>query len=231
MLDAFNIKNVRRVLAPRSHEHLNQANEDAITSMVFTPLRFMTAKAAFECLGLMLPGLDDCRRGRNLKDHKVEFWKTGLQAQGWAGIPHTRVEPDLLVRFWFDGGAPLTVIGEMKWDWDIALDALETEVRRQRDAVAGAQRDDTLFSFVLLRQLRPTRNTSPWNCAIDWFSVHRDLSRALRSGEFASGPVWEWLSSVSAFLIRAERATFSGMSGQYGPTPELSVPMFFSATK
>jgi len=231
MLDAFNIKNVRRVLAPRSHEHLKQANEDAITSMVFTPLRFMTAHAAFECLELILPGLDSCRRGRNLRDHKVELWKAGLQAQGWAGTLHTRVEPDLLVRFWFDDGAPLTVIGEMKWDWDIALDALKTEVSRQCDAVAGAHRGDELFSFVLLRQLRQAQNMGPWNCAIEWFSVHRNLSRALRSGAFASGPVWEWLSSVSTFLVGAERATFSGISGQYGPTPELGAPMFFRATK
>lgn len=229
VLDAFNIKNVRRVLSPKGRERSNNANEDAITSMVFTPLRFMSAEAAFDCLQLILPGLDRHLRGRVVASHKVELWPSGLTAPGWGDNAHTKVEPDLLARFSFTDGSALSVIGELKWDWEMKRSDLEAEVTRQRIGIERYRPGDEQFSFVLLKRPIPDRTASPWNCAIDWFGLHRTMSGYLRAGTHAGGPVWEWLTSVSAFLVLAERATFSGISGQYGPIPNIQGPIFYEA--
>jgi hypothetical protein len=116
MLHASNSKNVRRVLVMRTAEHRNEKNEDAITSMVFTPLAFMTATEAARCLTLMF-GVEFQRLcGRALVRHKGELWPRDLKAPYERGGPNTRCEPDVVIRFELCDGEHLTFIGEMKWD-------------------------------------------------------------------------------------------------------------------
>jgi hypothetical protein len=63
MLDAFIRKGVRRILARNGRN----MDEDAITSMVFTPLRFMEPEVALNCLRLILTKqLADLTRSRRV---------------------------------------------------------------------------------------------------------------------------------------------------------------------
>jgi hypothetical protein len=63
MLDAFIKKGVRRVLEKGNDEHHNDKTEDAITSMVFTPLQFMSPDQALACFSAFLPDLKDMLSG------------------------------------------------------------------------------------------------------------------------------------------------------------------------
>ncbi len=133
MLHAFNQKNVRRVLATSGDEHTNDKNEDAITSMVFTPLAFMSPESALEVMKeiigeQMVAAVAD----RRPISHEPSLWPSGLRSRAWDGDRLTSCEPDLVVRFEFDAGAPMLLIGEMKWDWRVTPGHLEQETMRQR---------------------------------------------------------------------------------------------------
>jgi hypothetical protein len=88
MLDAFIRKGARRILLTRTAEHQKDKNEDAITSMVFSPIQFMSAEDAFTCFKAVLPNLPRRVTGRSVSSVHVEFWPSVM-------VEGARVEPDL----------------------------------------------------------------------------------------------------------------------------------------
>ena len=85
-----------------SKEHTSDKNEDAITSMVFTPLRFMAPGEALKCLRAVVPSIAEVALARGSPiDQNVTLWPPGLKARGWGGPGQTRVEPDLVAEFTF----------------------------------------------------------------------------------------------------------------------------------
>ncbi len=200
MLHAFNQKNVRRVLTTRTREHKIEKNEDAITSMVFSPLAFMTASAALEILTAVIgEPLAKVVEDRKILGHDVQLWPM-------LGTATIRCEPDLLVRFDFDRSRPVYVIGEMKWDWRVSESHLADQTRRQREALLGDHADAIPVTFVVTkyRIARPLKNA----VQMTWVKVHSQANLLAQSvpKSFAG----RWGKEVSAFLHTAEQMSFQG---------------------
>jgi hypothetical protein len=217
MLDAFITKNVRRVLGT-SKEHTSDKNEDAITSMVFTPLRFMAPGEALKCLRAVVPSIAEVALARGSPiDQNVTLWPPGLKARGWGGPGQTRVEPDLVAEFTFPTSgsrtAKLVIVGEMKWDWDIDAVRLRKELNRERNALKAS--GTTLFVFAVVKRQRSTPQELGCDDVLTWVDCHRNLEGFLRreAGDEAS---LRWARLVVRFLTLAERSTFTGFKNDYG---------------
>lgn len=226
MLHAFIIKRVRRILARDRLEHSNAKNEDAITSMVFSPLAFMEAPQAMAALDRLLDGAV-CRSvaGRTPHRHQIHLWPAGLQAPTWAGDGVSRCEPDLVALFTFKTGPDLVLIGEMKWDWYMAPADLRREIDREIAAV-GARWPGVQLPFVLSKY--PYRDGLKGVECLTWVDAANRLIPLERSGQETSPA--RWASLVREFLEIADIAGFGGFPS--GPTPVFTSRRFafWSAT-
>ena len=207
MLHAFNIKNARRILHPKSSEHSIEKSEDAVTSMVFTPLTFM---APVEALASLTAFLGDASRltvaGRKPVQHTVELWPGGLVARSVDGDHLTRCEPDLLVTFEFDRGDPVAFIGEMKWGWSMSAADLRVELDREIEAVKRHQPEATQVVFVISQyDYRPMTDVT----LLNWKAVSSRLKILARHGPATASSRWAEL--VCTFLERADQFGFSGI--------------------
>lgn len=230
MLHAFNQKNVRRVLAASVHdrqaeEHVNEKNEDGVTSMVFSPLTFMPTPSALEVLLAVIGDpLEAALRGRKVATHDIQFWPSGLRTTNWQGSQDSRCEPDVLIHLTFTEGRPLTLIGEMKWDWLISADHLSEEIGRQRRAVAVAEpgAEQLVFAITKLRATRPPKGTVLRN----WVQVERHARQLERN---AAGTIaGRWGALVSTFLRKAKQASFQGFHGSDFEMLHTSTPVFWT---
>lgn len=168
MIHAFNQKNVRRLLVRSRAEHGLEKTEDAVTSMVFSPLDFMSAADALEALCTVTLHDRAELSGRRLLRHDLQLWPSGLTAKAWNDDGHSRCEPDLLAKFEFADGPDLVFIGEMKWDWRMPKDALGAELRREREAVRRLHPRADLVLFVISKHrltLQQSRSRSRGNPA------------------------------------------------------------------
>src|SRR5258708_8944268 len=145
MLDAFIWKGVRRIWTGNGRK----MDEDAITSMVFTPLRFMEPEEALNCLRLILTRqLADLTRSRRVSAFSLEFWPKGLRSISATGAK-TRCEPDLVATAEFNEGPPVIIVGEMKWDSYRSKAELEAQIVRERNAIkeTNPKADILMFAF------------------------------------------------------------------------------------
>ncbi|RKK04684.1 hypothetical protein EBE87_23080 [Pseudoroseomonas wenyumeiae] len=230
MLHAFNQKNVRRILAAGIHgqqaeEHVNEKNEDGVTSMVFSPLVFMPTASALEVLLAVIGNrLRAALRGREVVNHDIQFWPGGLRTTNWQGGRDSRCEPDVLIRLTFTEGRPLTLIGEMKWDWLISAEHLSDEIQRQRSAVRMAEPDaeQLVFAITKLRATRPPEGTELRN----WIQVERNARQLERNS--ADLVAARWGALVSTFLRKAKQASFQGFHSSELETLHTSTPVFWT---
>jgi hypothetical protein len=207
MLHAFNQKNVRRVLAQRADDHVNDKNEDGVTSMVFSPLEFMPTAQVLEVLQAVVgASLRDAIGGREVIAHDLRFWPSGLRAAGWSSDGESRCEPDLLVRLTMAEGRPLTLVGEMKWDWMIAADHLAEEMQRERSAVSQEQPDAKLLVFAITKAR--IAKAPPHTVLRTWVQVQHEAKMLHRHAPLSIAGKWGDL--VSTFLAKAKQASFQG---------------------
>lgn len=206
MLHAFNQKNARRIFQARASEHKPEKSEDAATSMVFTPLAFMRAEDALECLIAVLgaPGREAVA-GRHPIEHEVIFWPQG-QAPSWNGDGPTRCEPDLVIHFTFEDGSNLLFVGEMKWNWAMEASALAQEVKRERIAMQALYPNVPQMGFVIAKC---AYNRIAGVTTLTWKDFDSRLAplsrRAVRS------PSGIWATLVRRFLAAADEWGFSGI--------------------
>jgi hypothetical protein len=225
MLHAFNQKNVRRVLTNSRNEHVIGKDEDGVTSMAFSPLAFMTADAAAEVLGEIVGSVFNAASdGRRPRAHEILLWPQGLRDTGWEGNRSTRCEPDFIVRFDFDEGSPLAIIGEMKWDWLVGSEHLRAETDRQRRAVKTLYSD--AVQIVLTITKRTVQGELPDTVAKTWVDVHR-AATALARRNPASAP-GRWGRLVADFLAYAEQMDFQGFT-EFAQVAAPTSTMFWSA--
>ncbi|OUJ05899.1 hypothetical protein [Acetobacter malorum] len=207
MLHAFNQKGVRRVLCNRHEEHTNNKNEDAITSMVFSPLAFMRAVDAWLVVKTLLgPDLLSDYATRHPNAHEIQLWPNGLKAQARNGDSTSRCEPDLVMQFQFDDIRSLIITWEMKWTWIMATNELLYEIVREQEAIKKAYPRSRRLIVALTQTAGPIKRAGVIN--IRWTDVHR-IAHQLKSETFAT-PVREWGKQVSTFLEKAKQISFSG---------------------
>lgn len=207
MLHAFNIKNARRILERKGAEHSNEKSEDAATSMVFTPLSFMTPPEALACLCALIgePALAAVA-GRAPSSHRVEMWPGGLVAVSARGDALTRCEPDLLISFEFAEGAPLAFIGEMKWGWPMPAGDLRTELNREIEAVKRLHPRSQQVVFVVSKYpYAPMSGVT----ALTWRTFSSRIRSLSMNAEPSPSAIWADL--VRQFLERADQFGFSGI--------------------
>jgi hypothetical protein len=198
MLDAFVSKGVRHILPMRGTERVRNQNEDAITSMVFTPLRFMSARDSLICLKMILPSLDARVAERSILSTSIELWPAKLRdSRG------RRVEPDLRAELQFSDGSSLIVIGEMKWE------SLITREQIQRETECAVQQDCYVFAIV---KNKSDLTADKLGCSFlsSWKEVHSRLACHLGYDETSAPSIWAAL--VSKFLNKAEQLVFTGFS-------------------
>jgi hypothetical protein len=149
MLDAFLRKGVRKILTRNGRN----MDEDAITSMVFTPLRFMEPEEALNCLRLILTRqLADLTRSRRVSAFSLEFWPKGLRSISATGA-NTRCEPDLVATVKFNDAPPLIIVGEMKWDSYPSKAELEAQIVRERNTIKEVNPKAEILMFALVATL------------------------------------------------------------------------------
>lgn len=214
MLDAFVKKNVRRVLVKRSQEHINDKNEDAVTSMVFTPLKFMSAENAFACLQAVAPRCLGEAANRKIRSLEIELWPLLKDPQG------RYIEPDLQAKIEFEDGEPIILIGEMKWDSAVQPDQIARERRIAKNAKvlaivksAGKHDEDSLQCDEL--------------CT--WTAVNGRISKLQSGRPSPTSPTQFWATLVSSFLKKAEQTIFQGFDhiDLTGVPPVGQKPIFF----
>ncbi|MGE0749176.1 MAG: hypothetical protein AB7K64_01145 [Variibacter sp.] len=230
MLDAFLKKNVRKILLTRTSTHASAKNEDAITSMVFTPLRFMEPRNVLSCLAAFLPELENAVSLLSPESCSLELWPQGLKAAAYEEQIETRCEPDLLVRFKLPGGDSLTILGEMKWDWLPRKEEICSQIERERSAiskpsVSNVQRPPFVFAVL---KYQPPYEAREIGCdeLLTWRDVHRRLTK-VRTAPFANHIVREWAASICKFLTLAEQLIFTGFEGVCSLPREISRSFFF----
>lgn len=201
MIHAFNQKNVRRVLMRDDQEHTVEKTEDAITSMVFSPLAFMSAPDALRCLQAIVGTVGEgvpC-------SHLLELWPQGLKAIAADGAGLTRCEPDLLVTFTFPGPREVIYVGEVKWDWRMQKADFARELGRERRAVRrrtpASQVQFAIAKYPPARQI----NHVP---IFRWAEILTRVNSL--SKEAASGAPQIWAQLTSAFLEKVDVAAFGG---------------------
>lgn len=208
MLHAFITKRVRRILARDRIEHENAKDEDAITSMVFSPLAFMEAPQAMAALDQLLGGaVRRSAAGRIPCEHEVHLWPAGLRAMALTGDGVSRCEPDFVAHFTFSKGPDLVVIGEMKWDWYMQPAGLKLEIEREIAAVR-ARWPGELLPFVLTKY-RYSECIDGAEC-LTWVDAANRLLPLERSGNSTSPERWARL--VRKFLEIADVTGFDGFS-------------------
>jgi hypothetical protein len=236
MLDAFIRKGVRRILSGSEPEHKNYTNEDAITSMVFTPLRYMAPDEALNCLGLILMRpLADLKQSRPISSFSVEFWPEGLRSKSTTTIgARTRCEPDLVARFEFTEGLSLMIIGEMKWDSYPSKAELEAQIARERHAIKEHYPKADILMFALVKSKKRYMQGERFNrvgCLVfEWTEFHQLLNRYLRRSPARASAQWRWACDISNFLKLAEQTIFTGVKDDYGSLPAADLRTVFYRT-
>jgi hypothetical protein len=214
MLDAFIRKGVRRILARNGRN----MDEDAITSMVFTPLRFMEPEQALNCLRLILTKqLADLTRSRRVSAFSLELWPKGLHSISATGAD-TRCEPDLVATIQFNEGSPLIIVGEMKWDSYPSKTELEAQIVRERNTIKAANPNAAILMFAFVKFKKQYMGGER----------HQALNRYLSTTPAQEFVRRRWASDISEFLVRAEQTIFTGIKEDCGPLPEADLgPVFY----
>jgi hypothetical protein len=226
MLDAFLKKNVRRFLATR--EHSNDRDEDAITSMVFTPLRFMTPQAALGCFSaFMALELEPFIKRRLPVRAEILLWPSGMTAPQLLTGQETRCEPDILAKFSFGTGEDLILLGEMKWAM-VAEQSLRLQIERERIAVEDKypKPAHNIFKFAIVKYRGLNKKDVGCDALLTWSHVH---SRLRTIGPSTESAIQQWISLVADFLSAAEQLVFEGFDFDCDGLPIDSRALFFNS--
>jgi hypothetical protein len=171
-------------------------NLNAITSMVFTPLKFMSAGEAFACLTAILPNLKKIAGKRSIQSLKIDLWPSGWQATSISSDRKTRVEPDLTAELQFTCDPPIFLVGEMKWGSPFTAG----QIGRERESVG-----ENGYVFAVVKN-RGTLTREGLGCdeLRTWKEVHRS---ALDAGKYfaAGSPSQSWGTLIAEFLELAEQ--------------------------
>jgi hypothetical protein len=227
MLDAFNKKGVREILSRNRIVHLIGKNEDAITSMVFTPLRFMEWTEALRCFEVIFGSeLSNRLKSRVLASFLLELWPRELRATSNALAKETRCEPDLVAIIGFAEGPSLIIVGEMKWDSYPSKTELENQIKRERAALKARNPEGEFLIFSLVKYVKAGFDELPCH-TLSWTDFHRRLNE-YRNFVRQASPCRMWIEDVSAFLTLAEQTIFTGIKPTYPGLPVLgSKPIFY----
>jgi hypothetical protein len=230
VLDAFIKKGVRKIVLSQPDEHAHAHNEDAITSLVFSPIRYMETNDAMRTFKIFL--LEEefgvLYAARRVVSVSLDLWPRSFRATSSNGGAITRAEPDLLLKLSFSDGTNAAVVGEMKWEWELPLSEIQSQINREVSAVQAALPGFEVFSFGIVTSWR--NDFAHLNSKIiTWTEFHRRLQAATVTNK-PDDPVAHWASDVCKFLTKANLTVFNGFRLSYGWTPPSNAEIFYRPT-
>lgn len=199
MLDAYLRKGAQLPIEARTDVG-RRIIEDAITSTLFTPVRFMAPSDVAKIISLLsgveqiwIPGSCD-----------VRLWPRFPAPRGHKNVHH--VEPDIVVDLLREQRKIRTVI-EIKWNDVLRVEQVEAQAR---SASADLRQGDTFrhLSIVKFAELEvfKSRNTQ----VREWSDILRDLKQAATQRRHESESVINWCKDAALFLEKLGIGTFTG---------------------
>jgi hypothetical protein len=201
MLDAYIRKGAHLPIDPRPDVR-RRVIEDAITSTLFTPIRFMPPSHASQILSLLsgnqaIPVPQSCN---------VELWRKFPAAL--APDANETIEPDVVFDLHYAESTARTAI-EIKWDDVLRIDQVRAQVGSgDLDLRAG----DTFQHLSIVKFADVETFGFPKTKVREWPGILKDLKQAGNSGriESKSKNVIRWCRDVALFLERLGIGSFEG---------------------
>lgn len=193
MLDAYLRKGAR---LPTEASDGRRVIEDAITSTLFSPLKFMTPRDA----GHILSWLTGARRSEEAEVLGIQLWPR-FAVDGESANQYT-IEPDLVV----DGrlnGEPFRWIIEVKWDAVLLRHQVEDQVKFCTRGLSGWRHISLIKSAELAAFEFPDTTIIQWNQALGL------LQYVLGSNAPESASL-TWCRDAIGFLEKLGVGTFEG---------------------
>lgn len=201
MLDAFLRKGAQLPTELGAEVGSRRVIEDAITSTLFTPLRFMSPPDVSQILSIVI-GEND----RRVADEcRVDLWPRLPSYSSKSSSSY--VEPDLIVNLQY-GSLKEVLVFEIKWDAML-------DVRQQRAQVASCTasipatsrlRHISLVKYATLDALRYKSSH-----VRQWSSVLRDLKVAGDAPSDISRVAAEWCCDAALLLRKLGIGAFEGL--------------------
>jgi hypothetical protein len=211
MLDAY-LRKGARLPTQNGVDTGRRVIEDAITSTLFTPLRFMAPVDVGQIVSL----LTGTKCSKLADAAEVNLWPRVLPASSSSNSRF--VEPDIIVDLHYDGVLARTVI-EIKWDDILGREQVEAQVS---SCASGLKPSATFSHFSIVKSANEEALEYRGTSVRQWYDVLRDLKGAL-SGEPTAIPSkvsLEWSRDAVIFLERLGIGTFVG----FGKIDLLAVP-------
>lgn len=192
MLDAYLRKGAR---LPTEATDGRRVIEDAVTSTLFGPLKFMTPRDA----GQILSWLTGSQRDMATNVHSLQLWPR-FAADDKSANEYT-IEPDLVLDGTVDG-EPFRWIIEVKWDAVLLRHQIEDQIRICAKGLKGWRHISLIKSAELAAFDSPTT-------IIQWNQALAILQNVLRSNA-AEGTSLVWCRDAIGFLEKLGVGTFKG---------------------
>lgn len=192
MLDAYLRKGAR---LPTEASDGRRVIEDAVTSTLFSPLKFMTPRDA----GQILSWLTGSQRDMTANVHSLQLWPR-FAADDKSANEYT-IEPDLVLDGTVDD-QPFRWIIEVKWDAVLLRHQIEDQIRICTKGLKGWRHISLIKSAELAAFDSPTT-------IIQWNQALAILQDVLRSNA-ADGASLVWCRDAIGFLEKLGVGTFKG---------------------
>ncbi|MGJ4890264.1 hypothetical protein ACQR1Y_18835 [Bradyrhizobium sp. HKCCYLRH3099] len=202
MLDAYLRKGAQLPTELKAEIGSRRVIEDAITSTLFTPLRFMSPANVGQIVTIILGASD-----RRVADCcQVNLWPQLPRSQI---KPSSRyVEPDLIVNLQY-GTLNELLVFEIKWDAVLDVSQQKAQVVSSLIAMPATS---VLRHISLVKFATPDALRYQSSHVRQWSSVLRDLQEAGRARPEISNVVAEWCHDAALLLRKLGIGAFEGLS-------------------
>jgi hypothetical protein len=200
------------LIAARENKNTERFCEDLVTSSVFEPLCYMTVPEVWSFFRKLLPPDAINQLSYDPIQVKFDFWPNLIQ-MGGINRERTRVEPDLIVRFYNHLDSILTFMFELKWDARLnPKEELYNQWTSLPEKLKGG-----CFHIYLVKSKENRHNEIPdslgnypensaekamWEKRLifrEWKEIYK-LLKELIEDNTSSNNISYWASNLSAFL-------------------------------
>lgn len=194
----------RRYLGHRGPEDGRVMEEDEITSLIMTPLTFMSHEAVGEFWRKLLP--EECTNEAHVRceGSKMTFWPS-RSANG------RRIEPDLLIKLdWMDGQQTVLLV---EFKWRAGLSGQEQLHRQWKEFLTCEERKNAFHLFIapeVSAGVIARTSNDVWGERLVLCSWHKVAKVMYELSRSASGALRDWAHQVQIVLSMLKMVPFSG---------------------
>lgn len=201
MLDAYLRKGAQLPSEQRAESGRRRVIEDAITSTLFTPLRFMSPSDVRRIVAIIL-GIGELGPAETCH---VKLWRKFPAASGLNNSDF--VEPDLVIDF-HRANITARVVFEVKWDDMLKASQLESQVA---SCCIDLKTRDTLDHVAIVKYADVDALNFRQSRVLQWSSILRVLRAVGERSDSDSRTVIEWCRDAGLLLSKLGIGTFEGL--------------------